>query len=93
MKPFSMTRLAILFGIVLSNSVNAQTTSPEPGTVFIYSDGRVERFVRSEGDVRIWRTRRGHEYARPANPAAPVQEWRIDQLSGTRTVIGDIERL
>ena len=67
--------------------------SPEAGTVFIFTDGRVERFVRSAGEEQIWATRRGREYARSVNPAEPILKWEIGDRLGNRTVFGKTEKL
>lgn len=68
-------------------------TSPEPGTVFLFSDGRAERFLRVEAGDFIWSTRNGREYARHANPILPVQTWRIGERSGESKVFGDDAQL
>lgn len=66
---------------------------PDAGTVFVFSEGRVERFVRTEGDQQIWSTRRGREYARSANPAAPITSWSLRGASGTRDVFGKLDKI
>lgn len=72
----------------------AAQPAPEPGTVFIFSQGRVERFLRSEeDDMRVWSTRSGREYVRAANPAIPVLSWRIGNQSGSRRVIGNADAI
>ena len=67
--------------------------SPDPGTVFIFTEGRVERFVRTEGDLQIWATRRGREYSRSAIPAEPILKWDISGRRGERRVVGNTSRL
>jgi hypothetical protein len=62
--------------------------APLPGTVFIYSDGRVERFERAEGETCVWATRAGREYVRSANPMLPIQAWQIGERSGASEVHG-----
>lgn len=92
--------LSILPLMALAASCASSPTSgtsallaPDPGTVFIFDDGRVERFVRDEGDAQVWATRRGREYVRATNPALPILEWQVGERSGTRTVFGDSAEL
>lgn len=66
----------------------AAAFDPVEGTVFLFDDGRVERFLRREGEDLIWATRRGREYVRAANPALPIMAWRIGSRSGQREVFG-----
>lgn len=66
---------------------------PVPGTVFIYDDGRVERFLRRSDQDLIWATRRGREYTRAANPALPILSWDIGSRSGRRTVFGNADSM
>lgn len=63
------------------------------GTVFIFDDGRVERFLRADGDTRVWATRRGREYVRAANPVLPILEWQFGDRAGQREVFGDVSDL
>ena len=69
-------------------SASAAGLDPVQGTVFLFDDGRVERFVRRDGDALIWATRRGREYVRAANPAVPILAWRIGTRTGRREVFG-----
>lgn len=66
----------------------AVQTAPDPGTVFLFSDGRVERFLRIEDGASIWATRNGREYTRHLNPILPVQTWNVGERSGASTVFG-----
>jgi len=76
-----------------SPGVTAAEVDPIPGTVFIFDDGRVERYLRRDGDTLIWATRRGREYVRAANPALPILSWRIGQRSGQRDVFGNSDNI
>lgn len=67
----------------------ATEVDPTPGTVFVFDDGRVERYLRRDGETLVWATRRGREYLRAANPALPILSWNIGQRSGQREVFGD----
>lgn len=67
----------------------AAEVDPVPGTVFVFDDGRVERYLRRDGQALIWATRRGREYVRAANPALPILSWQIGERSGRREVFGD----
>lgn len=69
-------------------AVSAET-DPIAGMVFIFDDGRVERFLRREDDKLIWATRRGREYIRAANPALPILSWDIGERSGRRVIFGN----
>jgi len=71
----------------------AAEVDPVPGTVFIFDDGRVERYLRRDGDTLIWATRRGREYVRAANPALPILSWDIGQRSGQREVFGNADNI
>lgn len=67
----------------------AAQVDPVPGTVFVFDDGRVERYLRRDGENLVWATRRGREYVRAANPALPILSWEIGERSGRREVFGD----
>ena len=64
---------------------------PDAGTVFVFSQGRVERFVRGEGNMQVWATLRGREYRRHSNPATPILEWQVGDRSGTRRLVGNVD--
>lgn len=81
---------------LLSTSLTAAEAvvfEPDPGTVFIFSNNRVEQFVSSDGDRQIWRTRAGREYWRSTNPLEPVRRWQIGDLSGHRELFGQSNQL
>lgn len=65
----------------------------EPGTTFIFSDGRVERVVEDKGEKIIWATRRGRTYERAANFAIPILKWKTSRQSGVRQVTGKVDAL
>ncbi len=73
--------------------VRADAPDPVPGTVFIFDDGRVERYLRRDEESLVWATRRGREYLRAANPALPIMSWDIGQRSGRREVFGNADNL
>lgn len=62
--------------------------SPDPGTVFLYDDGRVERFVRNEPEGDIWATRSGREYRRDPNPILPIRSWSVGNRQGESEAFG-----
>lgn len=82
---------ALLASAILVADAEASEPAPDPiaGTVFIFNDGRVERFLRADGETHVWATRRGREYERAANPAVPILEWEIGDRSGERSVFGN----
>ena len=62
--------------------------APDPGTVFLFDDGRVERFVRSEAEGDIWATRSGREYRRDPNPILPIRAWSVGNRQGESQTFG-----
>lgn len=62
--------------------------SPDPGTVFLFDDGRVERFVRREAEGDIWATRSGREYRRDPNPILPIRSWSVGNRQGESQAFG-----
>lgn len=76
----------------ISGDLAEPLTAPTPaeGTVFVFDDGRVERFLRTDGDAHVWATRRGREYIRAANPVLPILEWQFGDRAGQREVFGDV---
>jgi hypothetical protein len=62
--------------------------SPDPGTVFLFDDGRVERFVRSEAEGDIWATRSGRQYRRDPNPILPIRAWSVGNRQGESETFG-----
>lgn len=65
----------------------------EPGDAFVFSDGRVERVVRSDGDRMVWAGLSGPSYRRSRNFIVPVLELRSGRGSGTREVRGNPDAL
>ncbi|NOX52697.1 MAG: hypothetical protein GXP16_19505 [Gammaproteobacteria bacterium] len=90
---FKRLATATTMAFCISTAIADQGGVPEPGTVFIFTEGRVERFVRTEGDVHVWATPRGREYIRSANPAEPILQWEIGGKKGERTVTGSAAAL
>jgi hypothetical protein len=60
---------------------------------FIYSNGRVERFVSADKDRLTWRTRSGRSYERHRSFFLPVLRWDVGEASGSRTIHGRFEKL
>ncbi len=85
--------LVTVVGVSADVANSQPVPAPDPGTVFIFTEGRVERFVRSDGNEQIWATQKGREYTRSANPAEPILKWRIGKRTGTRKVIGNTSQL
>ncbi len=65
----------------------------EPGDAFIYSDGRVERVVRMDGERMVWAGLSGPSYRRSRNFIVPVLEWRSGRGTGMREVRGNPDAL
>lgn len=65
----------------------------EPGRVFVFSDGRVERVVEVRDDRTVWETGGGVRYTRAHNVALPILEWRLGDRTGERHVFGGHERM
>jgi hypothetical protein len=65
----------------------------EPGDAYVYSDGRVERVVRADGQQMVWVGINGPSYRRSRNFIVPVLEWRSGRGTGTREVRGDPDAL
>lgn len=74
-----------------ASRVRAGEVTPVPGTVFIFDDGRVERYLRQDGSDLVWATRRGREYVRAANPVLPILRWDIGANSGRHEVFGNAD--
>lgn len=64
-----------------------------PGDAFVFSDGRVEQVVRTDGDVVTWRGLQGDAYQRGRNFVTPVLGWKNSQGEGRRTVAGPAGKL
>jgi hypothetical protein len=65
----------------------------EPGDAYVYSDGRVERVVRADGQQMVWAGLNGPSYRRSRNFIVPVLEWRSGRGTGTREVRGNPDAL
>jgi hypothetical protein len=65
----------------------------QPSDAFIFSDGRVERVVRVEGDQITWGGLSGPTYRRSRNFVVPVLEWRSGRGIGQRSYAGDPDSL
>lgn len=64
-----------------------------PGDAFVFSDGRVERVVASDGARMTWAGLSGASYRRSRNFIVPVLQWRSGRASGMREVRGDPDAL
>lgn len=69
-------------------AVRPAVFAPDPGTVFLFDDGRVERFVRREAEGDIWTTRSGREYRRDPNPILPIRSWSVGNRQGESQAFG-----
>lgn len=88
-----MTALMITGAALTCFSAIADAPAPIEGSVFVFDDGRVERFISDNGQTRTWATRRGREYTRAANPALPILQWSVGGRSGESEIHGDAASL
>lgn len=65
----------------------------EPGDAFVFSDGRVERVIDSDGARLTWAGLSGASYKRSRNFVVPVLEWRSGRATGRREVHGNPDAL
>jgi hypothetical protein len=65
----------------------------EPGDAYVFSDGRVERVVRADGEQMVWAGLSGPSYRRSRNFIVPVLQWRSGRGTGLREVRGDPDAL
>ncbi len=65
----------------------------EPGDAFVFSDGRVERVINTEGERLTWAGLSGASYKRSRNFVVPVLEWRSGRATGRREVRGSPDAL
>ncbi|NCQ20431.1 MAG: hypothetical protein GW801_03445 [Sphingomonadales bacterium] len=81
--------------IAVAAALPAPITMPayKPGDAFVFSDGRVERVIRTEGEQVVWAGLSGASYKRSRNFIVPVLEWRSGRGSGTRQVRGNPDAL
>jgi len=63
------------------------------GDAFIWSNGRIEKVRRIQGDQIVWSGVTGGSWRRSINFVAPIPEWRFEGQIGRRTVLGDIDAL
>ena len=63
------------------------------GDTFIFSDGRVETALRTDGRDVIWRSGNGSRFTRPRNFVIPAVQWETSRTRGRRVVRGDHEKL
>lgn len=64
-----------------------------PNDAYVFSDGRVERVVRIEGDRIVWAGLNGANYSRSRNFVVPVLGWRSGRGAGRRSFAGNPDRL
>lgn len=67
--------------------------SYQAGDTFIFSDGRVETALRTDGRDVIWRSGNGSRFTRPRNFVIPAVQWETSRTRGRRVVRGDHEKL
>lgn len=65
----------------------------EPGDAFVFSDGRVERVIVTDGPRMTWAGLSGASYQRSRNFVVPVLQWRSGRASGRREVRGNPDAL
>jgi hypothetical protein len=65
----------------------------EEGQAFIFDNGRVEQVAEVTRDRVVWSARSGRPYVRSVNPVVPILEWSFRGQTGTRTIVGDPDRL
>jgi hypothetical protein len=71
----------------------AQLPRYQVADAFVFSDGRVERIVKVEGDRITWSGLSGPSYVRSRNFVTPVLSWRTGKGLGKRRIIGTPQRL
>ena len=65
----------------------------ERGDAFVFSDGRVERVIDSDGTRMTWAGLSGPNYQRSRNFVVPVLQWRSGRATGRREVHGNPDAL
>lgn len=65
----------------------------EPGDAFVFSDGRVERVVKTGDTSLTWAGLTGASYLRSRNFVVPVLAWRRGRATGRREVHGNPDAL
>ncbi|HEX8667192.1 MAG TPA: hypothetical protein VF727_02330 [Allosphingosinicella sp.] len=86
-----------MIAALVAAAATAAPASPlpdyRPGDAFVFSDGRVERVRRVEGDRVTWSGLGSRTYARSRNPVVPVLAWSLSGAEGERQVSAGAERL
>ncbi len=82
---------AVALPVALPGQINLPDY--EPGDAYVYSDGRVERVIRADGEQMVWAGLSGPSYRRSRNFVVPVLEWRSGRGTGTREVRGNPDAL
>lgn len=84
----------MLIAASLAAAAGAATTPKyRTGDAFVFSDGRVERVIKLDGDRITWRGLSGGSYVRNRNFVIPVLAWRSGKGVGTRRIIGAPHKL
>lgn len=93
--------LAVAVALVGTTTLAAPAVAPapvtlpeyEPGDAFVFSDGRVERVIDTEGSRMTWAGLSGPSYQRSRNFVVPVLQWRSGRATGRREVHGNPDAL
>jgi hypothetical protein len=67
--------------------------SYEQGQTFIYDDGRVEQYTKTDGNMLVWKHRSGRTYSRSSSFFVPILKWKTSRSRGARTVQGKPDRV
>jgi hypothetical protein len=88
-------RSAAAAGLLLACTAATAVELPsyQAGDTFIYSDGRVETALRTDGRDVIWRSGNGSRFTRPRNFVIPAVQWETSLTRGRRVVRGEHEKL
>jgi hypothetical protein len=65
----------------------------QPNDSYVFSDGRVERVVRVDGERVTWSGLSGSNYQRSRNFVVPVLDWRSGRGAGRRSYAGSPDSL
>ncbi len=84
---------AAIFALAPVAAASPEPVNIEPGAVFVFNDGRVERLVEDRGETQLWATRRGREFVRSRNFTVPILDWKVGPVSGSRTISGKPDSL
>lgn len=93
--PAEVIRATVVAGLlVVGTSARAvELPSYRAGDTFIFSDGRVETALRTDGRDVIWRSGNGSRFTRPRNFVIPAVQWETSRTRGRRVVRGDHDKL